>query len=646
MSAAEVLHRVGEQMRRARSRAAPPLAVTDYRGDDVPLPVWPGLADGVRSLAADRSLAEGWRAHTGTVAQGGIRLLGTDWPPHAQTPDWHLDPVSGQHWPRDAYCFDSVHRFPSGGGDVKFVWELGRLQYLQPIAAHACVSRDERAAGLCTRHLLSWIETNPPYRGVHWASGIEQALRVVSMLVVTSLLGDAFDEHESRAVVRSLNQHGYWIDRFPSRHSSANNHLVAEAAALFFLGTLAPGLPGATRYREYGRRTLLEETQRQIHPDGVGAEQSPAYLALTLEWLLLSADLAARRGQPFPGEFWERMAAAAEFLKWITDGSGNQPRIGDDDESRVVGSGMVEPTMMGSVLACTAAATARPELAPPNPRAHLRNALLPLPVDTSEAPTGVRHFETGGYTVARAAASRELPAYLAVFDHGPVGHLSIAAHGHADSLALWLHVADEPVLVDAGTYLYHGSDGWREHYRSTVAHNTLALDGGGSSRSAGRFNWVRKAEARVLCFDAHGAEWSIEAEHDGFRDAHGVFHRRRLATSGCGRFELTDRLIGGRGSQLVEIGFLVSPALRVARGEVGFEVYDGDTRLLEIAHEGRLDGRVEEGGTSPRRGWYSPCYGVQRPAPRIAYYGRLAPGEPARFTLSIGGTPRLGAPLP
>ena len=43
----------------------------------------------------------------------------------------------------------------------------------------------------------------------------------------------------------------------------------------------------------------------------------------------------------------------------------------------------------------------------------------------------------------------EAPAVL-TFDHGPVGYLSIAAHGHADTLAVWLSVGSQPIFVDAG----------------------------------------------------------------------------------------------------------------------------------------------------------------------------------------------------
>src|SRR3546814_9740957 len=77
------------------------------------------------------------------------------------------------------------------------------------------------------------------------------------------------------------------------------------------------------------------------------------------------------------------------------------------------------------------------------------------------APVGIRTFRDGGYTVVREPSARG--EFLLVLDHGPLGYLSIAAHGHADALAIWLHLAGCPVIVDAGTYLYHSGGAWRDH---------------------------------------------------------------------------------------------------------------------------------------------------------------------------------------
>ena len=55
----------------------------------------------------------------------------------------------------------------------------------------------------------------------------------------------------------------------------------------------------------------------------------------------------------------------------------------------------------------------------------------------------------------------------------------------------------KPVLVDVGTYTYHESPRLRDYFRSSIAHNTLAVDGHSSSEPGGTFNWKSRAESTV-----------------------------------------------------------------------------------------------------------------------------------------------------
>ena len=142
----------------------------------------------------------------------------------------------------------------------------------------------------------------------------------------------------------------------------------------------------------------------------------------------------------------------------------------------------------------------QPQLTPPGWRPHLRHAMFGFPSPAMPAPSGLRVFAAGGYSVIRhCVAGRSL---MAVIDHGELGYLSIAAHGHADTLAVWLHVDGQPVIVDAGTYLYHAGGDWRCHFRSTAAHNTLRLEQVDASDQAGNFNWSHKARARLIASHA------------------------------------------------------------------------------------------------------------------------------------------------
>ena len=159
-------------------------------------------------------------------------------------------------------------------------------------------------------------------------------------MTALSLLGiDMIDKALLHKVMESLNAHLFWLNRYPSRYSSANNHLISELAASYLLGSLAPDLPAAKDIAPKSWSGLMREALLQLHEDGVGAEQSPTYTCFTLEWYLLSLFIARERGDEVPSSVTERLVKAARFLRWMMDDEGNVPRIGDDDEGRVLLSG-------------------------------------------------------------------------------------------------------------------------------------------------------------------------------------------------------------------------------------------------------------------------------------------------------------------
>ena len=567
MGAPEIVHRVSESLRRNTARR---FSNADrFAVGSGPLPALPDLAP--LDIEDQRGLPAGWRRVAEAAALGRYRFLGLTWPNITTADKWHLDPETGSVWPSAPYCFDISCRHLPRLGDIKYVFELNRLQYLQPIAALAAFRCDRQLAAYCAAELESWVDANPPFHGVNWYSGIELALRIVSFCTVTALIGEsAFSQTQSLKLRQALNAHGYWLERYPSRYSSANNHLIAEAAGLFLLGTLAPDLPGAVRYEAYGRRILMEEARKQILDDGVGAEQSPTYASFTIEWLLLCLHVANSVSRPFPVELAHRLSRAGEYLRWLTDDGGNQPRIGDDDEGRVFYSQIEPESYVSSVLGCIAATLVRPDLAPPRSEPHLRNLVFGFPPPPQYAPAGVRSFGAGGYTAARETIGGK--AVLLVLDHGPLGYLSIAAHGHADALSLLLHVDDQPVFIDAGTYRYHSGGVWRDYFRGTRAHNTLNVESADQSGMVGPFNWAHKADARLLHVHKAPGAWSIEAEHDGYYARFGIIHRRSVTRESGGRIICTDRLLGvpKRKDMNVEIRYLVAPELDVLRiGEYG-----------------------------------------------------------------------------
>ncbi|MBT4690953.1 MAG: alginate lyase family protein [Rhodospirillaceae bacterium] len=641
MSPSEIAFRCNEQFKRSVSRRVLPNFARAVTGPLDAMPEIPGMLERLHSFAEHGTgiepLHRDWRRIGEQMRRGRFKALGITWPDRAGPPLWHLDPSTKTSWPDQTYCFDIAYRYAPERGDVKLVFELNRLQYLQPIAAAAALGNDKDLASVVVRHIDSWISANPPFRGVNWVSGIELALRVVSLLVVVTLIGDktklsAFTAEFRQRLHSCLAAHGYWLARFPSRFSSANNHRIAEAGALYMLGRLVPSLRNAKAWARNGKRVLEEELSLQFHNDGVGAEQSPTYSAFTLEWLLLGAVIGDRVGDKWSNASWHRMVQAGNHLRALTDCNGHQPLIGDDDESRVLYSRPGPEPYVNTVMGYLSTAARRPDLAPPKVEPHLGHAFFGKPEPSPRSTYDYAAFPAGGYTSVRDW--REGVENLWVMDHGPLGYLSIAAHGHADALAIWLHIAGRPVLVDGGTYTYSSDVTWREHFRSTVAHNTLTIGGVSSSLSTGAFNWSERAECYLLNSVEDKEHWLIEAEHDGYEAHFGYRHRRRLERIGDDGVQLTDSLHGEGVPEQIEIGFLVAPDLDIHRTADGWQIMEQDKRLLSIAHTGRLHGWVEQALEKPKRGWHSPIFGERLPAQRLIFTGRMGAGDEAIFNLS------------
>ena len=629
MSLPEIGHRVHEAAKRSAWRS--------YRGGwsdfdigDGSLPIIAELGSRLDMAATrDPALRKRIADETARLLSGSVSFLNHRWPEgtlanlRANDPDLFLrDPITGRRWPHvDAYCFDVPYRHSGDTGDVKYIWEINRLQFLQVAAAEARLARDQVLAKKVIDLVLVWMEANPPFLGINWCSGIELALRIVTIVIVVSFLGK-IEDREKRVRLRAfLHAHAFWLGRYPSLFSSANNHLIAEALGLFLAGTLVPDLPRARGMATYGRAILENEIKKQILDDGVGVEQSLTYTAFSVEMFALGGLVGQTMGSSFSPEYTQRLASAAEFLCWLIDDAGCVPAIGDSDEGRVVALSLdPEPRYVTSVAATVGGCLGQTRFVTPHRESELRDAVFCVPeVAAALGRTGMRIFEAGGYTVVRENYAGQ-PTLL-VYDHGPLGYLSIAAHGHADALAIWLHVGGVPVLVDAGTYLYHAGRGWRDFFRSTAAHNTVTVGGESGSIPAGPFQWRRKADAHLLSHK-NGADWFVEAQHDGYKPRFRVAHCRQVKHAIYG-FDVADRLVGPGLPRAASIRFLLAPNLTASPDGDRWNIHLPNGNVVSIQGPAGFAMVKERGNEAAPGGWISNFFGDRRATDQLLFNGVL-----------------------
>lgn len=608
MGPAEILHRLGEHRRKIVSKRRDD-GWQRYRSPPLH-PVFSGWGDFVRATAtADQRQA--LAAAVESTLLGQFCALGRTWPPRDPgslfpAELWRLDPVSGTLWPGpEMHAFDVDFRSTGDRGDVKYVWEFNRLQQLPPLALHWLLTGDAQCQKAIEAAINSWHSANPPFRGAAWASGIEVALRAISLIVTLDIAGDRLAAATRGKISEILAASAYWLPRFPSRFSSANNHLVAELAGEYLI-SLAFGAESAA-----ARAALVAEADKQILADGTGAEQTPTYAAFTAELILLCAVAARQAGAPFPASVEKRLAAFADFVAWLPAKAGG---FGDDDEGRVITLGD-EPGYVQSVAAAIQGYLRMPgkAQAPDDFRALFFGA----PPQPAPTPLGLRTFEQGGLSVWRGTMNGR--SIELTYDHGPLGYLSIAAHGHADALSLTLCIDGDPVLVDPGTWLYGSGREWRDWFRSTPAHNTLNIKGQSQSIISGPFNWSHKAQA-ALVESQHGLPWRLRALHDGYKSRFGVVHQRAV-TGEVDGILVTDQLLGR--SRKAEIVFQLAAGLETNRDGNTVTVSRGGETLMTIRFPDDAV-HIRAGGDTPGQGgWVSPRFGVRQAAQRLAWHGEV-----------------------
>ncbi len=277
--------------------------------------------------AADRLLAGEWSV---------LGVARTD----IVSPDWFADPVTGRRSPDGTYAFRIDHRDEAVTGNVKAVWELSRHHHLTVLATAYWLTDDERYAEVVDRQLRSWWAANPFLSGIHWTSGIELGVRLVSWAWVRRLLdtwpkvGDLFETNDD--AVRQIWWHQQYLDRFPSRGSSANNHAVAEQAGRLVAACAFPWYAESDRWRRDAAARLSHHFLANTWEDGLNRELATDYHRFVTELVTVAAVEAAVAGHDLPPELWERLASSFDAAAALLDVAGNPPRQGDGDEGRAL----------------------------------------------------------------------------------------------------------------------------------------------------------------------------------------------------------------------------------------------------------------------------------------------------------------------
>ena len=408
-----------------------------------------------------------------------VDLLGSGLIDLGRSINWHKDYKSQYDWPMD-YMRDINYNNPERPSDVKFPWEVSRLQWLIPVGQAYLLSQDERYAELVKDILLDWIKHNPYACGINWACTMEVALRILTWTwffhvfkAIQVWQNQVFQEQ----FLTMLYLHADFTERHLEYSDINGNHYTADAAGLVFAGLFFGESDAPLRWQDKGWVILRDELPKQVFSDGVDFEASVPYHRLVLELFFLPACYRKAQNLHVPIEYNDSLCRMAQFSASYAQPGGTVPLWGDADDARALPFGNQHindhrylPAYIGYLLENKSLMT--PPAGSFGEHFWMYGASAVSQIQQEQKDTQITScmFPQGGFYIMRNS-----------HDHvfivcGPLGLGGRGGHGHNDCLSFEAVLDEVKLISDCGAYVYTASYKERNLFRSTDYHNTPCID--------------------------------------------------------------------------------------------------------------------------------------------------------------------------
>lgn len=546
--------------------------------------------------------------------------------------NWCKDPLSGTVAP---LLFGKLlnYRDESVVGNIKYLWEPSRHSQLITLAVAYSSDKDSKYLLAIAEQLSSWFEQNPYPLGPHWVSSLELGIRLINWSIVWGLVGgdssDLFSGSNGISLkqrwLTSIYQHVYFINSYYSGHSSANNHLIGEAAGIYVASRTWPIWSEFGDWGQNAKNILENQVHEQNFADGVNKEQAISYQQFVLDFIIVGLLVGKKTNDDFSEKYFSIAEKMLDYLCSLMDVSGNFPMIGDADDGYLFRLSWGKKFCpYKSLLATGAVIFNRPDFANAAGFFDDKSMLLLgssgissfddlLDIDFKRNKI-TRCFDNAGYYILGDNFGTA-DEYKLVVDVGSLGLGSLAAHGHADALSFWLSISGNEILVDPGTYAYHTDKKWRDYFRGTSAHNTIRVDGFDQSQIGGNFMWLQKADALLegIVFDQNTE--SLIGSHDGYKKLDDpVVHKREFILEKKKRRLVIVDYLFCNGGHCIDQFWHFSENCQVTLESNKYNIKSGGTRMTL-----QLDGDMDSallfiGDDDEPLGWVSRSFDVKSPS--------------------------------
>lgn len=404
----------------------------------------------------------------------------------AQSPHWHRSCITGVDVENPLQPWWQISDFNPQLGDIKTVWEASRFDWCLGFAQQVRTSGSDTYLYKLNDWIADWVRHNPHYLGVNWKCGQEASIRVMHLAMTAIILEQT--EATSPALLSLIKAH---LQRIAPTISYAiaqdNNHGTSEAAALFIGGSWLAnnGDSDGKRWQKMGSKWLENRAKRLITSDGSFSQYSTNYHRVMLDtYSMVEVWRVKHQLAAFSKGLYQRLQAATDWLRLMTQDSGDVPNLGANDGARLL------------PLTDTDYRDFRPSVQLASVLFYQQLAFegadsydLPAKWLGIKCPKTVRALEMtqtltqGGYHIIRNGKNFAL-LNAPQFNFRP---------SQSDVLHVDVWINGENILIDSGTYSYADVEAV-SYYSEVSAHNTVQFGDKAQMPRLGRFllgDWLK-----------------------------------------------------------------------------------------------------------------------------------------------------------
>lgn len=349
-----------------------------------------------------------------------------------------------------------------------WAYNLHTWEFLDPVIAAYIDTKRPDLLQWCIRQAIDWIEyyVYSDQSGEHSMSWYDMSLGLRSprLMALIRMAIEAECSHDHLTVLldgamRHLTEH-----EMERSFNPRTNHGYYAAVGQTVLGNGLSPLPGMMQLAKQGDERLRLMVNTQFKDDGGHSEHSPEYHRMVLDSFIVGIEQGLIRDP----KVIRRIDRAASVLGWMIKPDGRLVQFGDSPERLMTSS-------------------------------HLRfsnndqtNFLM------SRGQIGRANTQTLGIFPESGYAFIRDPQPRSTDDHASSSYLAFSAsfhsraHKHADDLNFVWSDHKQEILIDSGRFGYgdllpandpkrlegyYYCDSERQYVESTVAHNTVAVDG-------------------------------------------------------------------------------------------------------------------------------------------------------------------------